>query len=110
MKKMLIASALAIATSVCWAQAMPQGPGQGRPDLNTVKTHILGHIEQRMQMLQQSQSCVQAATSFAQLRQCRPPRPEGRQGFGQSQGQMPGYGAPMGAPGMRGQGMPSGQN
>lgn len=45
--------------------------GQNKNSIEEKKTKILSHIDQRISLLQQSKSCVSAASSRDDLRNCR---------------------------------------
>ena len=125
MKKILLASALALTVSAAWAQVAPGpfNPG-AHPDLNSVKSRVLEHIQQRMHHLRKDEACVEHAFTFDQLRHCRPefpggprefgPRmsPQGMPAYGQFRGpqQMQGYRGPQGMPIPGGSVMQQGHN
>lgn len=92
---------LAALSQPAFAQQSPgsgQGPamqeGSGKEitpqQFSEMKTRILKMIEERQTRLTQEKACVEAATSGAELKKCRPDRPMGQGGPGGPGGQFPG--------------------
>lgn len=67
---------LTLTSALAWAEQPPGGPQGGppkRPDPERFQQHkaqALEHIQKRVQILQQLQSCVQGATSREQMKAC----------------------------------------
>jgi hypothetical protein len=87
--------------------AQKAGPGQGqdRPNFETIKAQVLQNHQARIQALQQSLTCIQAAKDHEALRACRQSE---HQAMEQMRGQH-GGGGRQGGRGGPGQGSPGQQ-